>query len=804
MPAQIFGAEAIAIQLYQAFFGAAPSNPLYVNYTQVIRASSPQSFALTLGNQFSTVSDANLATSVLTNLGITATSVPAASYTALLTALTQAFAAYPTQRGLVVLNLANILTGLETDVTFGSVSQVFNQSVTASYVYASNKDNTQTQSLGGITTTSPLTVNAGDLLTGTAGNDNINGNLFFNTPSGTFFQTLNSGDTVNGGAGTDTLTVGLNNGAAQSIAPTLTSIETIAINATGTATTSIDMVNSTGLANLSLANSTSAAGSVVISSLSTVLSTISMSNTQAGILVLGTTATNGTADTVAVNLNQVGTPNVTATILTLPGYETININSTGPATNVIGLSNTTGTQQMSAGAVINVTGTTTLAINTQGQTNALTINASGMTGTAALSVTSAGRPELPTANAAVTITGTANNDTFNFFRTDVGLQAYSTADVVNGGAGTDTIGVGTFAAVGVSANQTNLSNLEILSLLSATAAGTYTPAAFGGATTLQLTTASAAAYTVNYGAGTAGLNLQADQGAATVNSAGSATTDVLNVALGTSTTAGVTVGALASTGFETINVASNGAVSAANATGNVTMAASAAVETLNVSGARNLTVGTVQADVVNASTMTGNLVMTGVSLGAGLTAGVPVTNAGMQITGGAGADTLFGSDGADQIAGGAGADRIRFGSAGTNQGDIVTGGDGADRFAFEGAAQSQGTAQIVKITDFVAGTDKIALTFGPTAVTMGGAVTVATADTLTQVWAGVGASTGTAADANVAAKIVTVSAGLASGTYLYVDANDDLAAASAADMLINISGVTGTVTAGDFVFTLAA
>lgn len=790
MPAQIFGAPATAIQLYQAFFGAAPSNPLFMNYTSVIGASSPIAFALTLGNQFATVSDADLAARVLTNLGITSTTVPAASYTALLSALTQAFAAFPTQRGIVVLNLTNILTSLENDVTFGAVAQVFNQSVTASYIYASNPLNTQTQTIGTITTTTPLSVNAGDAVTGTAGNDNINANLFFNAPSGTFFQTLNTGDVVNGGAGTDTLNIGFNNGAAQNIAATLTSIENLSVNATGTAATSIDMTNGTGLAGVSISNGT-LGGDLTLTSVGTALTSVTLNNTAAGITVTSTTAAvAGTADAVALNLSQAGTAAAPVGVA-LAGYETINVNSTGPATNGVTLT-------YSAGATVNVAGDRTLALNTGASTNALTVNASGLTGTAALSLT---------ANAAannVTATGSANNDTFT-------LGAfYTTSDVINGGAGTDTLSVTQAMAAGVTANQSNLSNLEVLSLSDAVTATTYTPAVFGGATTLTLTTASAGvAYTVNYGAGTAGLNLQASNtGAATLNSSGSATTDAINITLGTATTAATTQGPITTNGFETINFTSNGALGAANTLGTVTMTPTAAVETLNFSGARNVTVGVVQADVVNASAMTGNFVMTGVSLGAGVTAGVPVTNAGMQITGGAGADTLFGSDGADQIVGGAGADRIRFGSAAVNQGDIVTGGDGADRFAFEGAAQSQGTVQIVKITDFVAGTDKIALVTGATAVTMNSAVTIATADTLTQVWAGLGATnTGsTGAAATVAAKIVTVSAGLAAGTYLYIDADGDNVAAadSAADMLINISGVTGTVSASDFVFTLAA
>ncbi|MBC5764741.1 beta strand repeat-containing protein [Ramlibacter albus] len=798
MPAQIFGAPAAAVQLYIAFYGQAPSNPIYNNLIGVAGASSTLNLALTIGNQFATVSDSLLATSVLTNLGITATTIPAASYTALQTALTQAFAAYPTQRGIVVLNAMNILTTLETDATFGTVAQTFNQSVTNAYVYASNPNNVQTQTLGSITTTSPLTVNAGDIVTGTSGNDNINGNLFFNTPSGTFFQTINTGDTVNGGAGTDTLNAGFNNGAAQTISATLTSIENLAVNATAAGATTLDMTNGTGLTSVSVANG-AAGGDITLTNLGTVLSSISLNATQSGLIVTNTAASiAGTADTVAVNLSQAATLVPGFIPLSLAGYEIVNVTTTGPSTNRINVDG------YSAGATFNVSGTRSLSLSSGVSTNQLTVDATGMTGTGTLTVNASGAANN------VRMTGSANGDTLT-----LGAN-YTTADTYNGAAGNDTISMNAVSAVNVTSNQTNLSNLEILSLATdvnatgAAATNVYLPVAFGGATQLTLAATGTAGYTVNYGAGTAGLNLRAGQaGTATVNSSGSATNDVLNLNLGVADTTGsLAYNTIASTGFETINVASNGALGATNTLGTITLTATAAPEVVNFTGANNVTVGAVTADQINASALTGSLNMTAASFSAGLAAGVAVTNNGVQITGGAAADTLFGSDGADQIVGGAGADRILFGTN-VSQGDIVTGGDGADQFRFTSKVQSSGTAQIVKITDFVAGTDKIGLVGAAaadftgtalTGVTMAATTTITTADTLTQVYASAGAAAGGAA-ATPAAKLVVVSAGLAAGTYLAIDMNNDgTITAAGGDMLINITGVTGTVTASDFVF----
>lgn len=793
MPAQIFGAPAAAVELYIAFYGQAPSNPIYNNLIGVAGASNVFNLALTIGNQFSTVSDAALATQVLTNIGITSSTIPAASYTALQTALTSAFAAYPTQRGIVVLNALNLLTQLETDATFGTVAQTFNQAVTNSYVYASNTANTQTQTVGNIATTQPLTVNAGDIVNGTTGNDNINGNLFFNTPSGTFFQTLNTGDAVNGGTGTDTLNLGFNAGAAQNINATLTSIENLSINTTGAGATTLDMTNSTGLSTVTVANGT-AGGDVTLANLGTALTTVNLNSTGAGLTVTSTAAAvAGTADAVAVNLSQAVTTAGAAIPLSLAGYETINIASNGPATNMLLV------QGYSSSASFKVTGTQSVSLATGTSTNAVTIDASGMTGTGALTVVA------DTAANNVNVTGSANGDTVTL------NGSYTTSDTVNGGAGNDTLNMVSAVVTATQANQSNLSNLEILRVTDALAAGTtVTPASWGGATTLSLVNGTAGAFTVNFAAGTDTLNLGGviTGGAGIINATGSSTSDVLNITAGTATSGNLTFNTLTDNGFETINLTSNGALGSTNTITTLTMTGSASQEVLNISGARNITfTNTITADQVNASALTGSLAMGAAST----SASVPAS--GLQITGGSAADTLWGATGADVINGGAGNDMIRLAADGTaNQADILTGGAGNDTFQFRGATvaalsamsttDATGTQQIVRITDFVAGSDKIGLvvTGGAyTGVTMNTALTVATANDLNTVGAAAAGLAASAAAGVAQAVLITVSAGTAAGTYLLV--NDATAGwNAAADLLINISGVTGTITASDFTF----
>jgi Ca2+-binding RTX toxin-like protein len=70
-------------------------------------------------------------------------------------------------------------------------------------------------------------------------------------------------------------------------------------------------------------------------------------------------------------------------------------------------------------------------------------------------------------------------------------------------------------------------------------------------------------------------------------------------------------------------------------------------------------------------------------------------------TGNAAANTMNGTPGADKLNGGGGNDTLT-GLAGN---DVLTGGTGADKFVFK----EMGTANADRITDFLHGTDKIAL-----------------------------------------------------------------------------------------------
>lgn len=161
------GAAAVAVHLYQALFGKAPGYALMTDYT-VQATADAAAFASSLASAFASTSHADLAKLVLDNLGVTATTVPAVNskgqseYTLLLDAVQQIFAAFPTMRGQVILNMTNLLEGLEADATYGAAAAVYNTQAAANQTYATNPANTSAAAVtlggsgsGGTSTTSP-------------------------------------------------------------------------------------------------------------------------------------------------------------------------------------------------------------------------------------------------------------------------------------------------------------------------------------------------------------------------------------------------------------------------------------------------------------------------------------------------------------------------------------------------------------------------------------------------------------------------------------------------------------------------
>jgi len=145
--ATVSDGRTVAVHVYQALYGMAPSNAAFNEYAAQA-AADPATFARNLTNNFASTSSTAFANLVLDNLGVTAATVTAVSaqgqseYVTLLDALGQLFAFYGTDaRGQIILNATNLLAGLESDATYGVAAVSYNNQATVNMYYSSNSAN---------------------------------------------------------------------------------------------------------------------------------------------------------------------------------------------------------------------------------------------------------------------------------------------------------------------------------------------------------------------------------------------------------------------------------------------------------------------------------------------------------------------------------------------------------------------------------------------------------------------------------------------------------------------------------------
>ena len=499
-------------------------------------------------------------------------------------------------------------------------------------------------------------------------------------------NSLNNGDQLTGSGTNSSLTATLNTNGGINIAPSaLTNIATINLSTRdigAAGATTLNLTNATGLTGVT---TNTFAGAVTLNNLASALTTLGVSNTnQVHTLAFADAALAGTTDVVtltadtftgavAVNLN-VATAGASA-------YETINVVSTGNVANVFNLA-TNGAGY----TTINASGSAALTM--VGQSAALTtFNAADATGIVTY-----------TANAGElvgTYTGGSANDIFVLGGT------YTAADTINGGDGTgDRLDITTALATGATAAQSNVSNIEILGLTTGMT-GTLNVSRFG-ANTVRYGANQAGASTINFLTGGGSLDIQNRTlgGGLTIAVAGTATTDTVNITMG-SAAAGVTTGAATTVnGGETVNLTTQGgAVSVAG--GAFTITNTAASETLNLLGNQNFTAAAVGADAVNASGMTGNAAFVNTSFARATS-----------FTGTGNADTVVGSTAADILNGGGGNDNISnlaAGGGGVAAADVINGDAGFDTIALRGDAAPGGAlntqiTQAARIVGFTRGT----------------------------------------------------------------------------------------------------
>jgi len=526
----------------------------------------------------------------------------------------------------------------------------------------------------------------GKTFTLTTGPDNVSGtdwNDIINAPISSGSMTFGALDKINGGGGNDTLNIYANaTGIFQ--ATFIKNVENINLNSSAPGAT-ISLLNASGYQKLGFVNSTNTGGFTNIGS---IVNLEVVDTNQSATFTFLNSVLSGANDSVHLTLKNVTGGTVTLQPLTAgSGYEMIIVDSQGAVANKL-TSLTDGNGNSLSKVVIIGNQNLTLPL---GDNTVTEVDASAFTGQLNLKVAAG--------SGNIKITGGSKNDVIDMNGT------YNANDIINGGAGIDRLVLQNAQAILATTVQSNVSNIEVIQLADGLN-GTVTVSNFG-ATGLRFGAAMSGNGIVKYAAGTNSLDLQDFGGAGndlTVNIAGTATNDVLNIILG-SDSAGSSFGAgdITINGAETVNLLVQGG--AGNFGGKFTITNTAATEALVITGKQDITfTGEVRADIIDASGMTGvaRLIMNdAVGGGTGTTATI--------ITGTANDDTLVGSTAADVITGGAGNDMIVNVVAGTptTAGDILTGGAGFDTFILRGDAASAPLATLYNnvsfITDFTVG-----------------------------------------------------------------------------------------------------
>ncbi len=310
------------------------------------------------------------------------------------------------------------------------------------------------------------------------------------------------------------------------------------------------------------------------------------------------------------------------------------------------------------------------------------------------------------------LTGTAADDTFVGSIGAAGVGTYNTGDVIDGGAGTDTLTVSGSAAA-ASVFIPTLSNVEVLQVTATNANDTHDLVNSSGITTIR-SLGSTGTPTFNNVGAIAGVELSSTSGGGAgidVNyqaSVVAGTSDTQNVALSSNGTSGTAIGNLDFDGIETIAVTATGANFVGSLTGN------ASTTSVTVAGDGSLQVNTALANsiaTIDASSNTG-----GVNFGAG-------TNS-LTFTGGTGNDTINMAGNLevnDTLNGGDGTDTLRV----LNQASLTSTALGRAS-NFEALQVDTATTvtldvdDIAGVTSFIFGTT----TAGTNGITAGNTVTI--------------------------------------------------------------------------------
>jgi hypothetical protein len=641
--------------------------------------------------------------------------------------------------------------------------------------------------------------------------------IFTSTQTGNQIQTLTSVDKLTGTAATDDALNAILNATEVTTKPTMSGVEKV--NLTAIAASIFDAANSTGITAIGSVDSNNnltvrnlAAGATVV-----VKNTAVGAHTQ---VQFANAVAAGTSDVATIKVDGVGRGATAGNtqILNVRGetagsFETLNIESTGGASRFANIGSdatvAVGAAPVAATSLVktvNVTGTANLRVD-NALLNVTTVDANAFEGNLRVALD---------ATKNVTVTGGKGADYFDF------VAGLSNLDTVNGGDGRDTIAVTTNAGLG---DGNKVTNVEILRNDGAAAATIFDLAKVASFDAVVHNSGNTATYNNFVKAGAAdaakGLTIlgvgNVTVGVKDANALGS-NSDVLYVNVGTAQNAATFVAGTVTT---------------------------AAIEKIVVdvkdAGANTATAG---GAYVNADAAIGTVEFKGGSLGVAFNAGA-IGGSGVGLTkidgsafigdlttsGNAFSQVILGGSGNDVLSTGG---RAAFVAPGTVA-DTLTGGLGNDTFSFAAATDGVLTAanitaldaaaavaatnrgEIVTITDLNLGganagtrVDTIdftgtllgAVAAGGFAIVNGGAATALTGlnlgDALNTAIANAGIL-GSAAAGTAKAGLFT----WAGDTYLIATNNATAANAFGAvageDIIIKVTGVTGTLDVSDFV-----
>ena len=843
----------IITRLAGALYGEYLSNASYNELVSTAPATVAANF---LTNDFAGKTDLQVATTILTNLGLT-------SITGLdnwLSAQLTAAGSSATAKGAALVSILNSYAGMSADATYGTYATSFNAKTTAALTLSQTVGQAggsfATADVVAVTNASFTLTTGVNRFTGGAGDDTFDAD-----DSGTA-AVATLADVLNGGAGVDTLTISKSQGAL----PQTTAIETIAVYATPDGTNlDFSTTNNSGVTTVKLVNDGGTNAYTIGAAQAVVIENTVIDNTATAIeLNYGSTATVSN-----VTLDKVTSAGTSSELEVDGDYITaLNITTTGTASTVTSLL-TSGSAKL---VELNVSGDKALTVTNAIDAAIATVNASTMTGALSLTLGDVAETTVGAATAVdlivqggsgndtfvlsgvtdtveVSVSGGAGNDTVR-----IGGELDSKYDVLDGGEGTDKLQLTlatnvTSSEVGAKATNfetvegyanttengdtaTSLIVAQDVSLLGSSIA-TVGVSKWSRTQTTTNQDSNDETYTdgVTFTNLSAGANLSlagmsvtdaataaADDGVV-VNFTASAdlaldtTADAITVSLGsvtsTASTAAATItGTDTSTAFnvtldladyETITIESIGAANT------VAALTSADAKTLVVNATKaftltDLATGTSEVKTIDASGSTANVV-----IGA-------TDNNLMTITGGSGNDTFTGGTAANNMNGGAGNDSLTGGSAN----DTLLGGDGDDTLtagagndSITGGAGNDTIAMADNlasgdVVDGGEGTDTMSVTMGTAAVTAPAVTNVENvAVTFTETTAyALGMASNTAVtkvtlvgDANGDKGSVT---GIASGaTVVYSDANLDtvtLDTADGATLTLDVNAASGVST----------